>query len=167
VDREGAIAAYERAWVEQDEDRIREVLAQCWTTDSTYVSPLTDTVRGVEGLASLILDFPVMFPGATMTHTSPPNVHHDVACYSWRLTSTARIRTMGRDFGLSLDGLDFVHFGEDGMINAITAFFTVENPAEQESEPGVLRRLNGGTVRSGSGGTMIDLNAGHSRVALG
>jgi len=168
MDRDEVIAAYERAWIEQDEEQIRAILELCWTPDSTYVSPLTDTVRGVEGLASLILDFPVMFPGATMTLTSTPNLHHDVACYSWRLTSTERIRTMGRDFGLSLDGLDFVQFGDDGLISTVTAFFAVESLVqEQVAEPSTPRRLRGGAARSGYGGTVIDLEAGQARSALG
>lgn len=126
TDREQLLAAYERAWDHREEHRIRAELERCWKPDSTYVSPLTDVVRGVEGLVNLILDFPVMFPGARLRPTSKPDVHHDVAYFTWRLTSTTRIRMMGHDYGLELDGVDFVEFDPEGAIRRITAFFGVD-----------------------------------------
>jgi hypothetical protein len=167
MDREQVLAAYERAWVAQDEEGIREALVDCWTASSTYVSPITDPVRGIEALTSLILDFPVMFPGAEMQLLGPVNSHHDVACCSWRLRSTARIRTMGRDYGLALDGVDFISFHEDGLINTINAFFDIDSAVnEAYAEPTTPRRLHGGRVRSGHGGRVIDLDAADSESDL-
>jgi hypothetical protein len=160
MDREQVLAAYERAWVAQDAESIEEALADCWSATSTYVSPITDAVRGVEGLTSLILDFPVMFPGAAMQLLGSPNAHHDAACCSWRLTSTARIRTMGRDYGMALDGVDVIHFDETGLISTITAFFGVNSAAnEAPADPVTPRRLHNRTVRTGYGGRVIDLDA--------
>ena len=123
MDRWRVLAAYTAAWGQNSEEDIRQALEACWTESSTYVSPLTDEVRGVGGLAGLILDLPVMFPGAALGTTRPPDVHHDAACVPWRLCSTAPIRTLGRDFGRALDGVDFVEFDPEGRIRRITAFF--------------------------------------------
>jgi hypothetical protein len=167
MDRELVLAAYERAWVTQDEEDIREALTACWTATSTYVSPITDPVRGIDALTSLILDFPVMFPDAAMQLLGPSNAHHDVACCSWRLTSTARIRTLGRDYGMALDGVDFIQFDEDGLISTITAFFDVDRATnEATADPLTPRRLHGGTVRSGYGGRVIDLDSADSESDL-
>jgi hypothetical protein len=129
MDRGHVLAAYATAWAQQSEQSIRQALEACWTETSTYVSPLTDVVHGVDGLTNLILDFPVMFPGASMGATTHPDVHHDAACVPWRMRSTAPIRTMGRNFGLSLDGVDFVEFDDEGHIRRITAFFGFTSPA--------------------------------------
>ena len=123
IDREQMLAAYERAWKHREAPGIRAELETCCTPDSTHVSPLSGVVHGVEGLVNLILDYPVMFPGARMRLTSPPDMHHDLAYFTWRLTSTTRIRMMGRDYGLALDGIDFVEFHETGRIRRITSFF--------------------------------------------
>jgi hypothetical protein len=118
-----AVSAYERAWSLPDAGKIRGELARCWTAHSTHVTPLTDIVEGVDGLTSLILDFPVMFPGVTFRITNPPDLHHDVARFAWRRQSTARIRTMGRDFGFSLEGLDYLEFDPQNRIRRVIAFF--------------------------------------------
>jgi hypothetical protein len=123
MDRQHVLTAYARAWAHKDEQAIREDLARCWSDASVYVSPLTDLVRGVEALTGLILDFPVMFPGAAVEATGPWDIHHDVAYFTWRLTSTAPIRTLGRDFGRCLHGVDFVEFDPEGKIARINAFF--------------------------------------------
>ena len=128
MERGRVLAAYTAAWAQDNEEGIRRALADCWSESSTYVSPLTDVVRGVAGLTSLILDLPVMFPGATVGTTQQPDVHHDAARVSWRMESSSPIRTMGRDYGLSLDGVDFVQFDESGRILRITAFFGPEVP---------------------------------------
>jgi hypothetical protein len=128
MERGSVLAAYTAAWTQDSEDGIRQALAECWTETSTYVSPLTDVVHGIAGLTSLILDLPVMFPGASIGTTRQPDVHHDAACLSWRMNSSAPIRTMGRDYGLSLDGVDFVEFDDTGRIRRITAFFGLGPP---------------------------------------
>jgi hypothetical protein len=130
-----AVSAYERAWSLPDAGKIRTELAQCWTAHSTHVTPLTDIVQGVDGLTNLILDFPVMFPGATFRITSPPDLHHDVARFAWRRQSTARIRTMGRDFGFSVEGLDYLEFDPQNRIRRVIAFFgppTHGHPQQEE-----------------------------------
>ena len=128
TDRLDALTAYARAWSLADKDEIRADLERCWTDNSTYVNPFTDTVTGIDGLTRLILDVPVMFPQATVRATTTPDVHHDVARCCWRLRSSAPIRMLGHDYGRSVDGQDFVHFYRDGKIRQVVAFF--ELPVE-------------------------------------
>ena len=118
-----ALSAYVRAWGLTDEGGIRAELARCWTVDSTHVNSFTDAVVGFDGLTHLILDFPGIVPGAALRLTSVPDLHHDVARFSWLLQSTARVRILGRDFGYSVEGLDFVEFDERKHLRRVVVFF--------------------------------------------
>lgn len=134
VERERTLAAYARAWERAEEPEIRASLERCLTSDSIHVSPLSGVLRGVDGLVNLILDFPVMFPNARLRVTGCADIHHDKTFCTWRLTSTARIRMMGHDYGTSLDGVDFVEFGPEGTIRNITSFFDVRHLAEPHED---------------------------------
>jgi hypothetical protein len=136
-DRTEALTAYERAWSLAEDGAIRAELARCWTAQSTHVNPFTDVVRGVDGLTKLILDFPAMVPGATFRMTSVPDLHHDAARFAWRLQSTARIRILGRDFGFSVEGLNYVEFDEAERIRRVVAFFgpLVDRPQAHAEAP--------------------------------
>jgi hypothetical protein len=129
TDRLEALKAYARAWSLPAEQAIRRELDLCWTEHSTYVNPFTDVVCGIEGLLSLILDFPVMFPNATVRGTTIPDTHHDMARFSGRLRSSAPIRVLGRDFGTEVDGQDYVQFDPDGRIRRSVAFFDIRGGA--------------------------------------
>src|SRR5450755_3518546 len=96
MDRYRTLKAYERAWAQSDEAQIRAWLTQCWTITSTYVNAFTDTVSGLDGLTRLILDYPVLFPDAQFTPSGEQDAHHQHARYCWRLSSTARIRILGK-----------------------------------------------------------------------
>ena len=123
ADRLAVLTAYGRAWACPDEAGIRAQLTRCCTASSTHVNPFTDPVSGFDGLANLILDFPAMFPGAAFRLTSVPDLHHDLARFAWRLESSARIRILGRDFGYSVEGRDFVEFDRDNRIRRVAVFF--------------------------------------------
>ncbi|HEY6797697.1 MAG TPA: hypothetical protein VI248_23730 [Kineosporiaceae bacterium] len=128
MDRGQVLAAYASAWARTSEEAIREALDQCWTEHSTYVSPLTDVLRGFHGLTMLILDLPVMFPGASFIAAGEPDGHHDVALLPWRLRSSLPIRTLGRNFGRVLEGVDVIEFDETDRIRRSTAFFGLMLP---------------------------------------
>ena len=125
TDRVETLKAYARAWSLADDAAIRAELERCWTEHSSYLNPFTDIVCGIDALTRLILDFPVMFPQASVHGTTLPDLHHDVARFSWRLRSSAPIRVLGRDFGLSVEGQDYVQFAPDGRIRRVVAFFDV------------------------------------------
>jgi len=118
-----ALAAYVQAWSLTDEALVRAELTRCWTTTSTHVSPFTDPVTGVDGLTRLILDFPAIFPGSAIRMTSDPDLHHDAARFAWRLDSTARIRVLGRDYGFSVEGLNYAEFDQADRIRRVVVFY--------------------------------------------
>ena len=123
VTRADAVAAYEHAWSLSDEAAIGVELERCWTAHSTHVTPLTDVIIGIDALTRLILDIPVMFPGAHVRATSPADFHHDAARFAWQLESTARIRMLGQDFGFQVEGLDYLEFDRQDRICRVVAFF--------------------------------------------
>ena len=147
ADRLNAVGSYERAWTLPAEGNIRDELEQCWTAGSTHVNPFTDTVHGIDGLTRLILDFPVMFPGAAFRVAGPPDLHHDVARFAWQLRSTARIRTLGRDFGFVVEGLDYVEFDKQNKIRKVVAFY---GPLAPDASVGV--QATTGTAGAGRQG---------------
>jgi hypothetical protein len=153
ADRLKAVGSYERAWVLPAEGKIRDELERCWTAGSTHVNPFTDTVQGIDGLTRLILDFPVMFPGAAF-RVGPPDLHHDVARFAWQLRSTARILTLGRDFGFMVEGLDYVEFDKQNKIRKVVAFYGPLAPAAS----GAVEATTGGVGTGQPGPTLLDLD---------
>jgi hypothetical protein len=123
VEKRKSLEAYEQAWAETVEEKVRTWLDECWTAASTYENPLTDTVCGIDSMVRLILDYPVMFPDATMRKAGSADEHHGCVRWPWRLSSSARIRTMGRDFGHALQGVDIIDFTSDGKISRVISFF--------------------------------------------
>ena len=126
MEKRRALDAYEQAWAQTVEEKIRTWLDECWTAASTYENPLTDTVRGIDSMVRLILDYPVMFPDATVRKAGSVDEHHGCVRWPWRLSSSARIRTMGRDFGHALQGVDFIDFTSEGKISRVVCFFDEE-----------------------------------------
>jgi hypothetical protein len=122
VDQGTVLQAYARAWAERDEEAIRSWLGICWSERSTYVNPFTDIVHGIDGLTALILDYPVMFPDVTIRPFGEPRRRHELVAWPWRMSSTCRIRLLGRDFGRELAGWDVVRFDEDGRLADVVAF---------------------------------------------
>ena len=123
MEQRRSLQAYAQAWEESDEDKIRSLVEQCWTPTSTYVNPLTDTVRGADGLTRLILDYPVLFPDPKVTPSGEPERRPDCTRYPWRLSSTARIRVLGQDYGHVLDGTDLIEFDAEFKIRTVVSFF--------------------------------------------
>jgi hypothetical protein len=70
-----------------------------------------------------------MFSHATIHGTTVPDLHHDVARFSWQLRSSAPIRMLGRNYGMSVEGEGFAEFDQDGNIRRVIAFFELPGPA--------------------------------------
>ncbi|HEX2810013.1 MAG TPA: hypothetical protein VHN80_27940 [Kineosporiaceae bacterium] len=124
MDPERTLAAYERAWQQPDEEeKVRAFVEEFWTPTSSYVNPLIDKVHGIEGLTRLILDYPVLFPDMEIRRVGEPDAVDAYTRYPWRLSSSARIRMLGRDFGHVLEGTDIIAFNDDGAIKTVVSFF--------------------------------------------
>jgi hypothetical protein len=160
ADRLKSVGSYERAWALPVEGKIRDELERCWTAGSTHVNPFTDTVHGIDALTRLILDFSVMFPGAAF-RVGPPDLHHDVARFAWQLRSTARIRTLGRDFGFMVEGLDYVEFDKQNKIRKVVAFY---GPLAPDAS-GAVKATTGRVSAGQQGATVIDLDPALHQVS--
>jgi hypothetical protein len=125
------------------------------------VNPFTDTIQGIDGLTRLILDFPVMFPGAAFRVAGVPDLHHDVARFAWQLRSTARIRTLGRDFGFMVEGLDYVEFDKQNKIRKVVAFYGSLAPDASAGVQATTGRVGGGQ----QGPTVVGLDPALRQVA--
>jgi hypothetical protein len=131
--RLAAVDAYQQAWRYGNDDAIRSALAQCWTTISCYVNPFVDPVVGVEALAQLIIDYPVIFPDAMICPAGEVALNHGHACYRWVLTSSATIRVNGANYGRSMSGHDVIEFDEQGQIRRVLAF--IDAPQKRAPRP--------------------------------
>jgi hypothetical protein len=80
-------------------------------------------VRGIEGLTRLILDCPVLFPDVDIRRVGEPDTVDAYMRHPWRLSSLARIRMLGKDFGHVLEGTDILAFNDDGAITTVVSFF--------------------------------------------
>jgi hypothetical protein len=118
-----SLQAYAQAWGQSDEEKIRASVEDCWTETSTYVNPLTDTVQGADSLVRLILDYPVLFPDARIDPSGEPQQRPSYTRYPWRLSSTARIRVLGQDYGHVLEGTDIIEFDAESKIRTVVSFF--------------------------------------------
>ena len=85
------------------------------------MNPLRDVVRDPRvdptdpGLPRPLPEVRIRRAAASRT----PSTH---ARYPWRLSSTARIRMLGKDFGHALDGSDVIEFNNDGTIKKVVSF---------------------------------------------
>jgi hypothetical protein len=118
------VVQYAGAWAKTTEAEILSALSGCWTPESTYTDPLTDTVRGPAELARVIIGLHTRMPGAALTLTSGLDVHHGFGRFSWRLTLPAPVEVDGVTYSAVSDGFDFVEFTPDGTrILKIVGFF--------------------------------------------
>jgi hypothetical protein len=123
LERLQAIANYAAAWSGDDAETIAAAFARCWAQDGTYIDPMTDTVIGVEGMVSLVLDIAERYPGFTLRPTSGLDTHHIVGRFSWLMAAPDPIVAAGVDYGRELPGVDFVEFAPDNRISRIVGFF--------------------------------------------
>jgi hypothetical protein len=69
------------------------------------------------------MDYPVMFPDAAIRPCGDLRRCHEFVAWPWRMSSTYRIRLLGRDFGRELVGADVVRFDGAGRLADVVAFF--------------------------------------------
>ena len=77
----------------------------------------------IGGLERLILDYRDIFPDVDLRPCAPADIVEEHARWPWRLSSTVRIRILGKDYGHVMDGLDIIEFDDDGKIKKVVSFF--------------------------------------------
>ena len=116
------VERYIAIWNETDAERRRDLIAQTWTEDSTYVDPLMRG-EGRTGINDMIEGVQTQFPGLKFRRTTDVDAHNDRIRFAWEL---------GPEGGPALAG--GVDFGVviDNQLQAITGFIDfAPNPAGQ------------------------------------
>ena len=106
------VETYIAAWNEPDGGERRELIAQTFTDDATYLDPLMSG-EGADGLDQMIAGAQAAYPGHRFTLKNGPDQHHDRVRFSWLLH--------GAD-GPVAGGTDFAVVADDGRLEAVTGF---------------------------------------------
>jgi hypothetical protein len=105
---------YIAIWNEADPQRRRELIAQTWTEDATYVDPMM-TGTGRDGIDAMIAGAQQQFPGLLFELAGSPDAHHDCVRFTWHLKPEA-----GGD-AVAI-GSDFAVVADDGRLRSVTGF---------------------------------------------
>jgi hypothetical protein len=110
---------YIEAWNEADADRRRELVAEVWTEDGTYLDPLMSGA-GHDSIATMIALAQQQFPGHRFELSFGPDAHNDRVRFAWRLHGPEGDSPVAA-------GVDFGTVADDGRLSSVTGF--LESPA--------------------------------------
>lgn len=113
-DVERAVLGYVAAWNEDDPERLRELLAECWSEQGIVVSNY-ETIIGRDALYQRILQFRRDNPGARGILTSGIEQHHDFFRFA-----VVAVSPDGQPYS---PALDVGELDQDGRIERIITFF--------------------------------------------
>lgn len=108
------IDRYLAMWNETDAEQRRELIAQTWTEDGSYVDPLMSGT-GYAGLDTMVAGVQQHYPDHRFQRTGPIDTYQDRLRFTWALAAEgAPAIVTGTDFGV---------LAADGRLQAITGFF--------------------------------------------
>ena len=108
------IDRYIATWNETDAGRRRELIAQTWAAEASYLDPLLQG-EGRDGIDAMIAQVPERYPGHRFRRTGEVESHHDRLRFTWDLAEeNAEALVKGTDFGIVTP---------DNRLHAITGFF--------------------------------------------
>lgn len=119
------VVRYLAAWSEQDAKRRRELVANAWTEDGTYIDRVREG-RGHDSIDAMIAKAQGHFPGYRLNLASGIEAHHDYVRFSWVAGGTA-------DAPLYIKGTDFALIADDGRLKSVVGFIDAAPvPAAQQ-----------------------------------
>jgi SnoaL-like domain len=99
------IDRYIAAWNEIDEANRKELLANTWTEDSSYLDPLM-RAEGRDGINDMIGRVHQQFPGLRFRRVTEVDAHTDYLRFGWELAPESGSPVAGGvDFGTTSGGL--------------------------------------------------------------
>jgi hypothetical protein len=112
-DQQTNLKTYIEVWNETSKDTIVSTLTTCVAQDVMYCDPFTDTVQGIDALASVMVGVGKSFPGIKHELVDEPFAHHNMACYRWVATMSG---------GKKIFGIDYIEFTASGLIRRVMSF---------------------------------------------
>lgn len=107
------IDRYFAAWNETDATRRRELIAQTWANDASYLDPLMQG-DGHAGIDAMIQGVQTQFPGHSFRQIGKVDGHHDRVRFSWELAPEGG--------AMLVAGTDFATISADGKLQSVTGF---------------------------------------------
>lgn len=108
------IDGYFAVWNETDPARRRELIADTWSEDASYLDPML-AADGPEGIDTMVTAVQQQFPGHQFRLAGPVDSHHDRIRFLWELTGP-------NGAGAVIAGLDIGIIAPDGRLRSITGF---------------------------------------------
>ena len=108
------VVRYISAWNERDPKRRRELVAQTWADDGSYI----DAHRhgsGHSAIDAMIDAAQTQFPGYRLNLISGIEAHNNFVRFSWKAGGT-------NEAPLYLGGTDFAALASDGRIKSVAGF---------------------------------------------
>ncbi len=117
------IDLYVAVWNETDPAQRRDLIAQTWSDDASYLDPML-TGDGHDGLDAMFTAIHEQLPGHRLRRVGAIDSHHDRVRFAWEL--------IGPDGGAPVfAGIDIGIIAADGRLRAITGFLD-QTPSPQE-----------------------------------
>ena len=117
------IDRYIAIWNETEPQRRRDLIAETWTDDASYLDPLMSG-DGPDGIDAMVSGVQERFPAHRFRRTGAVDTHHDRVRFGWELVAP------GGETPL-VAGVDFGVVAADGRLRTITGFLD-QLPAAQE-----------------------------------
>jgi hypothetical protein len=108
------VAGYIAAWNETDPSRRRDIIAQTWSDDGSYLDSHRDST-GHAAIDAMISAVQQRYPGYRFRLSSGIEAHHDRVRFSWQAGGTEQAP-------LFFAGTDFAMLANDGRLKAVTGF---------------------------------------------
>lgn len=109
-----SVVRYLKAWSEPDAKRRRDLVAQAFTEDGSYIDRVREG-HGHDSIDAMIAKAQSHFPGYSLHLASGVEAHHDYVRFSWVAGGSA-------DAPLYIKGTDFAVVADDGRLRSVVGF---------------------------------------------
>ena len=108
------VVRYIAAWNERDPKRRRDLVAQAWAEDGSYIDAHRQG-KGHSAIDTMLATAQAQFPGYRISLVSGIEAHNDFVRFSWSAGGTP-------EAPLYLGGTDFAVLAADGRIKTVAGF---------------------------------------------
>ena len=108
------IDRYIAIWNETDPAKRRDLVDWTFTEDATYLDPMLSG-DGHAGLETMFDGVVGQLPGAQVSLTGEPDIHHDWVRFNWKLVLPGETASF-------IEGFDVGKIGPDGRFERIVGF---------------------------------------------